>query len=116
VKYGGMSQEEAWKMVTLNPAKMLKLDKQTGSLKPGKDADVVLWSDNPLSVYAKAERTYVDGIAYYTIEKDKAARMTLQQERNRIIQKMIAAKKAGAKTEKPSKKEHHLYHCDTLEP
>ena len=116
VKYGGMSPEEAWKMVTLNPAKMLKLDKQTGSLKAGKDADVVLWSHNPLSVYAKAERTYVDGIPYFTIEKDKSARKTLSEERNRIIQKMIAAKKGGAKADKPSKKEHHLYHCDTLEP
>ncbi|MCB9190229.1 MAG: amidohydrolase family protein [Flavobacteriales bacterium] len=116
VKYGGMTEEEAWKMVTLNPAKMLKLENQTGSLKAGKDADVVVWSANPLSVYAKAERTYVDGTLYYSIEKDKAARLNLQSERNRIIQKMIAAKKGGAKTEKPSKKEHHLYHCDTLEP
>ena len=116
VKYGGMSQEEAWKMVTLNPAKMLKLDNRTGSLKAGKDADVVVWSDNPLSVYAKAERTYVDGVPYFTTESDKAARIALNEERNRIIQKMIAAKKGGAKTEKPSKKEQHLYHCDTMEP
>ncbi len=116
VKYGGMSQEEAWKMVTLNPAKMLKLDSHTGSLKAGKDADVVVWSANPLTVYAKAERTYVDGIPYYTMEADRSAREALSKERNRIIQKMIAAKKGGAKTSKPSKKEHHLYHCDTLEP
>ncbi len=115
VKYGGMSQEDAWKMVTLNPAKMLKLDKQTGSLKAGKDADVVLWTDNPLSIYAKAERTYVDGIPYFTLEKNKTAQRTLQQERNRIIQKMIAAKKGGAKTEKPAKKEHLLYQCNTME-
>lgn len=116
VKYGGMSEEEAWKMVTLNPAKMLKLDSRTGSLKPGKDADLVVWSANPLSVYAKVERTYVDGIPYYTMEADKSAREALSEERNRIIQKMVAAKKGGAKTSKPSKKEHHLYHCDTLEP
>lgn len=116
VKYGGMNQEEAWKMVTINPAKMLKLDNRTGSLKPGKDADVVLWSANPLSVYAIAERTYVDGVPYYTLENDQEARETLQRERNRIIQKMISAKKAGAKTTKPSKKEQHLYHCDTMEP
>ena len=115
VKYGGMSQEEAWKMVTLNPAKMLKLDNRTGSLKAGKDADVVVWSDNPLSIYAKAEQTYVDGVLYYSIEKDKAAREALNTERNRIIQKMIAAKKGGAKADKPSKKEHLLYHCDTME-
>lgn len=116
VKYGGMSREEAWKMVTLNPAKMLKLDNRTGSLKAGKDADVVLWSADPLSVYGKAERTYVDGVLYFSIDKDEAARQTLNKERNRIIQKMIVAKKGGAKTDKPSKKEHHLYHCDTLEP
>lgn len=116
VKYGGMSHEEAWKMVTLNPAKMLKLDKQTGSLQVGKDADVVVWSANPLSVYARVERTYVDGIPYFSVEADKVARVTLNTERNRIIQKMIAAKKGGAKTDKPSKKEQHLYHCDTMEP
>jgi len=115
VKYGGMSQEEAWKMVTLNPAKMLKLDGQTGSLKAGKDADVVVWSANPLSIYARAEQTYVDGVLYYSIEKDAAAQEALNKERNRIIQKMISAKKGGAKTDKPSKKEHLLYHCDTME-
>ena len=116
VKYGGMSQEDAWKMVTINPAKMLKLDGRTGSLKAGKDADVVVWSANPLSVYARAERTYVDGIPYFTIESDNAAREALNKERNRIIQKMIAAKKGGAKADKPTKKEQHLYHCDTMEP
>jgi hypothetical protein len=50
------------------------------------------------------------------MEADKSAREALSEERNRIIQKMVAAKKGGAKTSKPSKKEHHLYHCDTLEP
>ena len=57
VKYGGVSEEEAWKFVTLNPAKLLHLDDKMGSIKVGKDADVVLWSDNPLSIYAKVEKT-----------------------------------------------------------
>lgn len=116
VKYGGMSEEDAWKMVTLNPAKMLKLDKQTGSLKAGKDADVVIWTDNPLSIYAKAEKTFVDGVCYFDIEEDVKKRELLQTERNRLIQKMLAAKKGGEKTQKPKKKEHRHYHCDTLEP
>ncbi|HQR02365.1 MAG TPA: amidohydrolase family protein, partial [Ferruginibacter sp.] len=64
VKYGGMSEEEALKMVTINPAKMLHVDSKVGSLKVGKDADIVIWSDNPLSIYAKAEKTIVDGIIY----------------------------------------------------
>ena len=50
-----MSEEEAWKMVTINPAQLLHLDDRVGSVKEGKDADLVLWSDNPLSIYAKAE-------------------------------------------------------------
>jgi len=116
VMYGGMSQEEAWKMVTLNPAKMLKLEGRTGSVKVGKDADVVLWSANPLSIYAKAEKTFVDGVRYFDIEKDQELRKGLAMERNRLIQKMIKAKKGGAETKKPTKKHQHLYHCDTMEP
>ena len=114
VKYGDMSEEEAWKMVTLNPAKMLKLDGRTGSIKTGKDADVVLWSDNPLSVYARAEQTWVDGIRYWDEQRDAEARKALAQERNRLIQKMVSAKKGGAKTAKPTKGEELFYHCDTM--
>ena len=65
VKYGGVSEEEALKMVTLNPAKMLHVDDRVGSLKVGKDGDVVVWSDNPLSIYAKSLYTIVDGTIYF---------------------------------------------------
>ena len=74
VKYGGMSEEEAFKMVTLNPAKALHVDDKVGSIKVGKDADLVLWSDNPLSIYAKALYTIVDGTIYFDREKDKEMR------------------------------------------
>ncbi len=114
VKYGGASEEDAWKMVTLNPAKLLHLDNRMGSIKKGKDADVVIWSDNPLSVYAKAEKTYVDGVCYFDIERDKQLREEVKNERNRLIQKMIKAKEAGEETQKPEKKEEKLYHCDTM--
>jgi imidazolonepropionase-like amidohydrolase len=102
VKYGGMSEEEALKMVTINPAKMLHLDNRTGSIKIGKDADIVLWSDHPLSIYAKAEKTFVDGVLYYDIERDKKLREEINAERNRLIQKMIVAKKGGASTQRPN--------------
>jgi imidazolonepropionase-like amidohydrolase len=95
VKYGGLSEEEALKLVTLNPAKMLHVDNKVGSLKVGKDADVVLWSDNPLSIYAKAEKTIVDGIVYFDRERDLALRKYILAERNRIIQKLIDEKKGG---------------------
>ena len=96
VKYGGLSEEEALKMVTLNPAKALHVSDRVGSIKAGKDADLVLWSDNPLSIYAKAEKTIVDGIIYFDRDRDLALRKSISEERNRLIQKMVAEKKAGA--------------------
>ncbi len=115
VKYGGMTEEEAWKMVTLNPAKILHLENRVGTIESGKDADVVLWSDNPLSNYSKAEQTYVDGRCYWDIEKDKEMRKLIQAERNRLIQKMLKAKEGGAETQKPSMPKHKHYHCDDIE-
>jgi len=114
IKYGGTEEEAALKMVTLNPAKILHLDDRMGSIKNGKDADVVLWSDNPLSVKAKAEKTFVDGILYFDIDADIEKRKSIAQERNRLIQKMIAHKNNGGKAEKAKPKKQHLWHCDDL--
>lgn len=114
VKYGGMSEEDAWKMVTLNPAKLLHLDNRMGSLKEGKDADIVLWSDNPLSIDAKAELTVVDGAVLYDASRNKALQFRNQQERARIINKMAADNKKGGKKRLFEKKDKGLYHCDTL--
>src|SRR6476646_6249368 len=98
IKYGGLTEEQAFKLCTLNPAIMLHVADRVGSIKVGKDADVVLWTDNPLSVYAKADKTIVDGIIYFDLEKDIEMRRHLASQRNRLIQMMIAAKKGGAKT------------------
>ncbi|MFZ4543784.1 MAG: amidohydrolase family protein [Saprospiraceae bacterium] len=112
IKYGGVSEEDAWKFITLNPAKLLHIDDRTGSIKVGKDADLVLWSENPLSVYAKAEMTFVDGIRFFDIAEDKIKRSALQKEKSRIIQKMIVAKKNGDATTTVPKANKKLYHCD----
>lgn len=95
VKYGGMGEIDALDMVTINPAKMLHIDKQTGSIKVGKDADLVVWSDNPLSIYAKAEKTIVDGIIYFDRDKDAAMRKQNQAEKARLIAKIAATKKTA---------------------
>ncbi len=110
VKYGGLSEEEALKMVTINPAKMLHVDNKVGSIKAGKDADLVVWSDNPLSIYAKAEKTMVDGIVYFDREKDAQMRKQVQAERSRLIAKMTGEKRAGRPTipAAPSFKEVHI--------
>jgi imidazolonepropionase-like amidohydrolase len=96
VKYGGLKEEECLKMVTLNPAKMLRVDDKVGSLKVGKDGDVVLWSDNPLSVYAKALYTIVDGIIYFDRQKDAELQKLVDAERNRLVKKMNGEKRSGA--------------------
>ena len=98
VRYGGVGEEDALKMVTLNPAKALHVDSKVGSLKAGKDADVVIWSEHPLSVYAKAEKTIVDGIVYFDREKDLEMRKKITAERFRLTQKMIGEKRAGGAT------------------
>ncbi len=113
VKYGGMSEEEAWKMVTLNPAKLLHLDDRMGSLKVGKDADVVLWSDNPLSVTAIADYTIVDGTILYDRSRNDELYDRNQAEKARIISKMLNANASGDKTPFQKKKKGH-YHCNTL--
>ncbi len=112
VKYGGTSEEDAWKMVTLNPAKLLHLDKKMGSIKVGKDADIVLWTDNPLSVYSKVVQTYVDGRLMFDVETDKQLRERDRIERMRII-KLMSQKKNGDKKQKPKKEKEIIYHCDT---
>ena len=96
VKYGGMTEEEALKLVTLNPAKMLRVDHRVGSIKVGKDADLVLWSDHPLSIYAMSLYTLVDGIVYYDREKDTQLRKDIAKERARLIAKMTGERRAGA--------------------
>jgi imidazolonepropionase-like amidohydrolase len=114
VMYGGMKEEEAWKMVTINPAKLLHVDDRVGSVKSGKDADLVLWSDNPLSVYAKAEKTWVDGILYFDRQQDALMQEEVQRERARLIQKLQVEKKGGEGGEKPRGPKGH-YDCDSDE-
>ncbi|KEQ31738.1 amidohydrolase [Pedobacter antarcticus 4BY] len=115
VLYGGVPEEDALKFVTLNPAKMLHIDQHVGSLKPGKDADIVIWSDNPLSIYARAEKTFVDGIPYWDMDKDEQLRTSQQAEKSRLVQKMISSKNKGAKTQRPVAETHTLYHCESME-
>ncbi|MEP7168025.1 MAG: amidohydrolase family protein [Bacteroidota bacterium] len=115
VKYGGISEEEALKFVTLNPAKLLHIDDRTGSIKVGKDADLVLWSDNPLSIYARVLQTYVDGVRYFDEQTDKANRDYISKERARLIQKMINEKNKGIATQKPSQTIEAINHCNDEE-
>ncbi|MGJ8745102.1 amidohydrolase family protein [Polaribacter sp.] len=113
IKYGGMSELEAWKMVTINPAKLLHLDAQTGSIKIGKDADLVLWSNHPLSIYAKAEKTIIDGTIYFDLAADLEKRKAIKKEKSTLLKMMFTEKLKGGKTTKPTKKISRHFHCDS---
>ncbi len=96
VQYGGVSETEALNMVTINPAKALHVSDKVGSIKVGKDADLVLWTDNPLSIYAKSLYTIVDGTIYFDRDKDNEMHKTVASEKARLIQKMLGDKRMGA--------------------
>ncbi|MCB0631945.1 MAG: amidohydrolase family protein [Saprospiraceae bacterium] len=114
VKYGDLEPYEAFKMATLNPSKLLHLDKRMGSIKVGKDADVVLWSDNPLSIYARAEKTIVDGTVFFDYDKDQEMKVAIQEERARLVQKMRDAKSKGGSTRPARATFRHHWECDDV--
>ena len=111
IRNGGMSEEDAFKMVTINPAKALHIQDKVGSIKAGKDADLVLWSDNPLSIYARAEKTIVDGIVYFDRNHDLEQRKAIVAERNRLVQKLMGEKKGGTPTRPAEPSLHVLQNC-----
>ena len=84
IKWGGLSDDEALAMVTINPAKQLRIDNRVGSLEVGKDADVVIWTAHPLSSFALADRVYIDGKLYHDREADARRITELQEEKARL--------------------------------
>ncbi len=98
IKYGGVPAEEALKFVTLNPARQLRIDEHIGSLEPGKDADLVVWSASPLSTYSRCEQTWVDGRRYFDIEEDRQAQQDAAALKARLVQRVL---ESGESSEKP---------------
>ena len=104
VRYGQLEPEEALKFVTLNPAKQLRIDGRVGSLEPGKQADLVIWSGPPLSLLSRCEQTWIDGHKYFDIQEDLELRVAANGTRARLVQKVLLSgqpSKKGAETEKP---------------
>jgi N-acetylglucosamine-6-phosphate deacetylase len=98
-KYGNVPPEEALKFVTLNPARQLKIDQHVGSLEPGKDADLVVWSRSPLSTYSRCEQTWVDGRRYFDIQEDAQAQKEAAALRAKLVQRILASGEESEKDE-----------------
>ncbi len=114
IKYGDLDPYESLKMATINPATLLHLDDHTGSIKVGKDADVVVWSNDPTSIYARVEQTIVDGTVYFDQQKDQQKKKEIEEERARIIAKMRSAKANGGRTRPAMSSYYHEWECDHL--
>ena len=108
VRYGDVDPAEALHFVTINPAKQLRIDHRTGSLEPGKDADFVIWSGDPLSTYTRCEQTWIEGACYFSIAKDAEMRKFVADERTRLLDKALRAsehEKARSRKERNEKEE-----------
>ena len=114
IMYCGMDEVEALRMVTINPAKQLRVDGRTGSLARGKDADFVIWNGHPLSMYSRPDETWVDGTPYFTIERDLALRAGSRQERQALIQKVLESPDNGEDSKK-GRSERKQWNCDDVE-
>ena len=99
MKYGGLTHDEALKLVTINPAIQLGIDKRVGTIDVGKDADLVIYNHDPLSAYAVVQKTLIDGRVYFDRQRDIAARPALEKEKKDLMEKekKVDEKKAGEK-------------------
>jgi imidazolonepropionase-like amidohydrolase len=98
IKWGGLSEDEALALVTINPAKQLRVDSRVGSLEAGKDADVVVWTHHPLSTYAVADRVYIDGTLYYDRQAEASRLTRLKKEKEALLAAEQPQKKKAAPT------------------
>ena len=85
VKYGGLTEEEALNLITLNPARQLKIDKWTGSISVGKDADFAIWTGHPFDYRTKCYQTWIEGKLYHDINLVRQRDQKKAEERERLI-------------------------------
>ena len=95
MRWGGLTEDQALSLVTINPARMLKIDARVGSIEIGKDADFVIWNSHPLSSYAVVNRTYIDGALYYDREADLNRVAEVEREKAALVAAERAAEKAA---------------------
>ncbi|HEY8461730.1 MAG TPA: amidohydrolase family protein [Blastocatellia bacterium] len=87
IKYGGLTDEEALRFVTLNPAKQIKMDHRIGSIDVGKDADLAIFNAHPFSIYARVEMTLIEGEVYFDRKEDLKRRELIAREKKELIEK-----------------------------
>ena len=111
MKYGDLTENQALRLITLNPAMQLGIDNHVGSIDPGKDADLVIYNHDPLSVYAVVQKTIIDGQVYFDRQEDIAHRAAAEKEKKELLEKEENAGKPAPKAaEEGEKKETKKSH------
>ncbi len=87
MKWGGLTEDQALALITINPAKQLRIDDRVGSIEVGKDADIAIFDKHPLSVYAVAQKTLVDGVVYFDRARDLERRADIEARRKELLEK-----------------------------
>lgn len=105
MQYGDLTENEALRLVTLNPAIQLGIDNHVGSIETGKDADLTIYNHDPLSVYAVVQKTIIDGKVYFDRNEDIAQRAALAKEKQDLLEKEKNAGKPAPKAEEKDKSE-----------
>lgn len=114
VRYCGMDEQQALKMITLYPAMQLEIDDYVGSLEEGKHADFVVWNNHPLSAYAQVQQTWIEGTKYFDRQADLEQRAAIEQERQLLIQKVLGAGDQARQGNQYAYREPQpTWHCDT---
>jgi imidazolonepropionase-like amidohydrolase len=101
MKFGGLTHDEALKMVTINPAMQLGIDKRVGTIDVGKDADLAIYNHDPLSAYAVVQKTLIDGRVYFDLQRDIAERPELEKEKKALIDKLKKSSEKKSEEKKP---------------
>ncbi|WP_228517486.1 amidohydrolase family protein [Aliidiomarina indica] len=113
VRYCGMDEHDALKMITYYPAQQLEIDRYVGSITPGKHADLVFWNNHPLSAYAQVQQTWIEGRKYFDRADDLAKREALEQERQALIQKVLAAGSEAQRGNRSNyRQQQPTWHCE----
>jgi imidazolonepropionase-like amidohydrolase len=101
-RYGGLTDDEALAMVTINPARQLEIHDRVGSIEPGKDADLVLYDRHPLSNYSKVQRVWIDGQVYFDRDADLSGRAGRDSRRKALEEKQRREQKKSAPPRRPA--------------
>ena len=113
--WGDLTEEQALRLITINPAIQLGIQDRVGSLEVGKDADVAIWNGHPFSVYSRVDTTFVDGTVYFDRQQDLARRADLAKERATLEQAEPNKPPAQGQSPQAPRRRRPTHEDDTIE-